>query len=130
MRQNGNPRVEAVSAGRRHVAWLALFSLVLQLWITAGHFHPEDFAAVAGAMQAGDEVTASTDPGTKPPGALLHNECALCLSVQTVGSAALANAASAKEPATLGAVALGHVVAPPRNRPAHLLFQTRAPPIA
>jgi|SRR5579864_4949052 len=129
MRQNGNPREETAPTGRKLAAWLALFSLFLQLWITAGHFHPEDFAAFSGAMQAGGEVTASADSGTEPAGTLLHNDCALCLSVQTAGNAALAKAASPNEPAIVGVVALGHVVALPRSLPAHLLFQTRAPPI-
>ncbi len=130
MRQNGNRRGKAAATGRKRVAWLALFSLFLQLWITAGHFHPEDFAAFSGAMQAGGGVTASADPRSEPAGALLHNDCALCLSVQTAGNAALAKAASPGEPAILGVVALGNVAALPRTLPAHFLFQTRAPPIA
>src|SRR5262249_8373933 len=116
--------------GRKLAAWLALVSLLLQLWITAGHFHPEDFASFSGATQAGNGVAASPDPGTKPTGALLHNECALCLSVQTGGNAALADSASPNEPAVLGAEPLELVVSLARRLPAHLLFQTRAPPIA
>jgi hypothetical protein len=123
-------RGEARTTGRKVSAWLALFSLLLQFWITAGHFHPEDFVSFPGARQAGDRVSASTDPGTKPAGALSHSECALCLSAQTAGSAALAHAASPNLPAVLGAVALEPVAAPPRRLPAHLLFQTRAPPTA
>jgi hypothetical protein len=116
--------------GRKLAAWLALFSLFLQLWISAGHFHPEDFAAFTGATQAADALRASTDSGTQPSGALLHNECALCLSVQNAGSAALADAASPDRPALLGRVALEPIAALPRTLPAHLLFQTRAPPTA
>jgi hypothetical protein len=126
----GGGRGKARTTGRRPAAWLALFSLFLQLWVTAGHFHPEDFASFPGATQTREGVSASTDPGTRPSGALLHNECALCLSVQTTGSAALANVASPNVPAVLGAAAVEPVAALPRSLPAHLLFQTRAPPIA
>ncbi|HEV2550133.1 MAG TPA: hypothetical protein VGU20_22670 [Stellaceae bacterium] len=123
-------RGEARATSRKLAAWLAVVSLLLQLWITAGHFHPEDFASFLGATQAGDGVAASTDPGTKPAGALLHSECAICLSAQTAGSAALANAASPNGPTIISAAALEPAAALPRSRPAHLLFQTRAPPIA
>src|SRR5690242_5288969 len=61
---------EARVKGRKPAAWLALFSLFLQLWITAGHFHPEDFASFIGATQAADAVRASTDSGTQPSGVL------------------------------------------------------------
>jgi hypothetical protein len=130
MRTIEERRGEARAARRKLAAWLALVSLLLQLWGTAGHFHPEDFASLVGAVQAGNGVRASADPGTQPLGALLHNECALCLSVQIAGSAALANAASPNAPDILGAVALEAVAALPRSLPAHLLFQTRAPPVA
>ena len=130
MRAIEGRRGEARATRRKLAAWLALVSLLLQFWGTAGHFHPEDFASFVAATHAGNGVRASTDPGTQPSGALLHNECALCLSVQIVGSATLANAASPNELDILGAVALEAVAALPRSLPAHLLFQTRAPPVA
>ena len=122
-------RGKARTTGRKVAAGLALVSLFVQLWITAGHFHPEDFALLTGVGLPGDGFSASSDPGTQPSGTLLHNECALCLSVQTAGGAALASAASPSELAILAVMALEPVAAPPRTPPAHLLFQTRAPPI-
>jgi hypothetical protein len=123
-------RGEAMARGRKLAAWLALFSLLLQLWITAGHFHPEDFATYARSAQAGTVLSAPTDRGTQPAGALLHEDCALCFSVQIAGSAGLTSAALLSEPEILDAGVLDHIAALPRSPPAHFLFQTRAPPIA
>ena len=119
-----------MATGRKAAAWLALVSLLLQLCITAGHFHPEDFAGLPDAAHAGAALAASTDHGRQAPSAILHEDCALCLSVQIASSAALTAAAFFIEPAVRDAVALGNIAALPRGLPAHLLFQTRAPPTA
>ena len=130
MRAIRSGRGEAKARIRRLAAWLALFSQLLQLWITAGHFHPEDFAALRGTAQAGVVLTTSANHGTQPASALPHEDCALCLSVQIVGSARLTAAASLSAPAVFDVVVVDEVAALPRSRPPHLLFQTRAPPIA
>jgi hypothetical protein len=123
-------RGEARATCRKLAAWLALFSLLLQLWLTAGHFHPEDFASLRGKAQASALLTTSADHGTQPASALLHEDCALCLSAQIAGSARLSAAASLGALAVLDVVVADDVAALPRSRPPHLLFQTRAPPIA
>jgi hypothetical protein len=123
-------RGEARASGRKLAAWLTLFSLLLQLWVTAGHFHPEDFSALRGTAHAGVLLTTSADHGTQPASARLHEDCALCLSVQIAGSTRLTATASLSEPTVLDVVVLHDITALPRSRPPHLLFQTRAPPIA
>jgi hypothetical protein len=123
-------RGETRAGGRKLAAWLTLFSLLFQLWITAGHFHPEDFAGIRGTAQAGALLTTSADHGTQPASAVLHEDCTLCLSVQIAGSARLTAAASLSRPSVLDVVVLDDIAALPRSRPPHLLFQTRAPPIA
>jgi hypothetical protein len=103
---------------------------LLQLWVTAGHFHSEDFSAFRGTAQAGAGLTTSADHGTQPASALLHEDCALCLSAQIAGSTRLTATASLSEPTVLDVVVLDDISALPRSRRPHLLFQTRAPPIA
>jgi hypothetical protein len=122
-------RGKSRARGHKLAAWLALFSLLVQLWITAGHFHPEDFATFARPANAGPVLATPADHGTQPVRALLHEDCALCLSVQVAGSAALTSATLLSEPETLGAGILDDIAALPRSPPAHFLFQTRAPPI-
>jgi hypothetical protein len=128
MRQNGNPREETAPTGRKLVAWLALFSLVLQLWITAGHFHPEDFGGIGDGNAA--LAALPDDRGSSPPTALDHDDCALCFSVQLAGNSTL--------PASPVLTGLGAYAQLPTATAAafqvassrHLLFETRAPPLA
>jgi hypothetical protein len=117
----------------RRVAWLALFALWLQLGLSFGHTHPEDFFGLGGKKQA--ELTAAHTSAGAPVGSIadiLGHEatCAICASVALAGTIM---------------VPVPPVVAPPRFergappplydqaavfRPPHLLFQTRAPPVA
>jgi hypothetical protein len=118
------------ATGRKLVAWLALFSLFLQLWITAGHFHPEDFATLYGRDAAEAVLVApSDDNGSVPSGLAVHDDCALCLSVQLAGNSTLPAASMLAPPADrpyrpATIVRTFHLTTPP-----HLLFETRAPPV-
>ena len=119
------------TTGRKLAAWLALFSLFLQLWVTAGHFHPEDFATLYRSDLAQTTLAApGDDRGTVPLGATAHDDCALCLTVQLTGNSTLAAAPVLTAPAAhphrpAAIVRAFHLTATP-----HLLFETRAPPIA
>ena len=120
-------------AGRSFRTWLACLSLLLQLAATAGHFHREDFAfMVAGkatAMAASDTQRAPAQPGGQPT-LPAHDDCSLCFSLQLAGSSVVPTPVVQATPD-------GHRIAPPSSptalrltAAAHLLFQTRAPPIA
>jgi hypothetical protein len=117
--------------GRRFRAWLACFSLLLQIAATAGHFHPEDFAFIA-AGQAAMAATAVQGTPAQPggqPTLPAHDDCSLCFSLQLVGASA--------PPALVVLAAPGDVQGTPvlplatwrLASPAHVLFHTRAPPI-
>jgi hypothetical protein len=119
--------------GRRSFRiWLACLSLLLQL-ATAGHFHREDFALIAAskvtALPANDVRGAPMQPGGQPT-LPTHDDCSLCFSLQLAGSSAL------PIPVLLPAPEEHHIASPPPataprlTATAHLLFQTRAPPIA
>jgi hypothetical protein len=119
-------------ARRTFRIWLACLSLLLQL-ATAGHFHREDFALIAAgkvtALAAADASGAPAQPSGQPT-LPTHDDCSLCFSLQLAGSSAL------PMPVLLPAPHEHHIVpAPPATAlrltaAAHLLFQTRAPPIA
>lgn len=119
-------------AGRSFRTWLACLSLLLQIAATAGHFHREDFAFIASgeamALAANGEG-APAQPGGQPT-LPAHDDCSLCFSLQLTGNSAL--------PAVVVLAAPDeHRIVPPSSATelrltaaAHLLFQTRAPPIA
>jgi hypothetical protein len=117
----------------RRITWLALFALWLQLGLSFGHTHPEDFFGLGGQHQTQLIAAAHTAPGL-PGGpisdSLGHEACAICASISLAGTLV---------------VAVPPVIAPPRfdrrappplfdyvvvYRAPHLLFQTRAPPVA
>lgn len=120
-------------AGRTFRVWLVCLSLLLQLAATAGHFHRDDFALIAAgkatALAARDASGAPMQPGGQPT-LPSHDDCSLCFSLQLLGSSALSM------PVLLPAPHEHHIGPPPPatalrlTAAAHLLFQTRAPPIA
>ena len=120
--------------GRTFRTWLACLSLLLQIVATAGHFHREDFAVFAAGKAT---LLAANDGLAQPPaqpGGLpalpSHDDCSLCFSLQLAGTSAL------PAPVVLAAPDAGGIESPPAETAlrltaaAHLLFQTRAPPIA
>ena len=118
--------------GRNFRIWLACLSLLLQL-ATAGHFHREDFALIAAGKTtalAANDVSGTPAQPSGQPALPIHDDCSLCFSLQLAGSSAL------PAPVLLPTPDERHIVLPPppttpRLTPAaHLLFQTRAPPIA
>lgn len=134
MRARSESAPRTLRPGRTFRTWLACLSLLLQIVATAGHFHREDFpifaAGKATILAANDGlVPAPAQPGGLP--ALpSHDDCSLCFSLQLAGASAL------PAPMVLAAPAV-HRVTPPSPETAlrltaapHLLFQTRAPPIA
>jgi hypothetical protein len=120
-------------AGRNFRTWLACLSLLLQIVATAGHFHREDLAFMgagkAAALAASGTQSVPGQPGGQPT-LPAHDDCSLCFSLQLAGSSVLPTPAILAAPDT-------HSIAPPSSATAlrltaaaHLLFQTRAPPIA
>lgn len=122
-----------VRARRNFRVWLACLSLLLQL-ATAGHFHREDFALIAAgkaaALASNDAPGAPAQPGGQPT-LPTHDDCSLCFSLQLAASSALpVPVLLPAAPDGYHIVALRPATALRRKAAAHLLFQTRAPPIA
>jgi len=119
-------------AGRRFRTWLACFSLLLQLAATAGHFHREDFTFIAvgkAALPANGVQGTPTQPGGQPT-LPAHDDCSLCFSLQLAGASALPAPVVLVVPDEHATVLPSSATALRLTAAAHLLFQTRAPPIA
>jgi hypothetical protein len=114
---------------RRGGAWLSIAALLLQLLVTAGHFHAEDFGFLAGPSAETAFVGSSGGPSGEQPGALAHDDCALCFSLQLASSAALPDIAPLAAPPEVFAELRLPPEQPRRVARPYLLFRTRAPPI-
>jgi hypothetical protein len=124
-----------VRRGRSLRSWLAIFSVLLQLFATAGHFHPEDFAffdrnAGTALALAGGQGGPALPGGGGQPALPAHDDCALCFSLQLAGNSAI------PEPILLAAPPAHDVVLRPLLKAGELAsapalsFRSRAPPVA
>jgi hypothetical protein len=116
----------------RRVAWLALCALWLQLGLSFGHAHPEDFFGLGGPHQA--QLSADHAVPGLPLGPISdplgHEACSICASVSLAGVLIVPVPPAIVPPRFDRGAPLplyDHVVT---FRAPHLLFQTRAPPVA
>ncbi len=105
---------------------VAILAILLQLVATAGHFHAEDFAGGAGklAFAAG----APSAPAPSDPTLPRHDDCQFCASLQSASASDLARPPTVPLPGEAAGVTLVAGTLLWLAPPAHLLFQTRAPP--
>jgi hypothetical protein len=110
---------------RRFGSWLALFALALQLTLSFGHMHAEDFAPAATQTS-----TTAGDAGTAEDHGLGHHDCDICANMAMLASLVVPLPPSVALPAcsqfivlaeTGPQIVFGFV---PRQ------FQARAPPLA
>lgn len=115
-------------AWRRLSGWLALVALALQLAISFGHIHPEDF------VHAGHGLTVVTQAGgaTGTPGDVDgdHLGCAICATVHLAGTLLLPAPSAIALPAEVTLVHLTAGEHPATERTAALAFNARGPPRA
>jgi hypothetical protein len=118
--------MRSVRTKMRFGGWLALFALGLQLALSFGHIHAEDFAA------ANTTVAHQTAPQNAPAGD--HDGdpdfCAICAVMHMAGTSLLPGAPSVSLPAAITFVvfaAADLTALPPSARQS---FQARAPPQA
>lgn len=116
--------------GRRVSAWLAFASLLIQLVVTTGHFHREDLAFYGAALGAGQGSPAVAQRDVPVPALPSHDDCPLCFNLRLAGSSAMPVPVALPLPAALGAVALKPLTELRLTAAPHLLFRSRAPPIA
>lgn len=115
---------------KRWAAGAALLALVLQLVASFGHFHADDFKALAHVELVAAGSDAAGTPAGGGHGLPTYDGCAICVVLHMVGGAALPTAPMlAVPPAAVTTIP----VSSPGWRiawPAHYLFLTRGPPHA
>ncbi|HEY4139863.1 MAG TPA: DUF2946 domain-containing protein [Pseudolabrys sp.] len=110
----------------RFGGWLALFALGLQLTLSFGHIHAEDFAAAKTAVAQNQ-----TPPQNAPDGDHDGNDvCAICAVMHMAGTSAMPVAPSISVPSDFVFVAFVTSERTELPPPARLSFQARAPPQA
>jgi hypothetical protein len=108
-------------------SWAALFALMIQLYLSFGHIHLEDFqissAAIVASSQTQPDNPADDDHGTG--GQVV---CAICAAVSLTASSPLPSVAALSVPVDHAHTWV--VIVPTAQRPHNVLFlfQARAPP--
>jgi hypothetical protein len=69
-------------------SWAALFALTLQLYLSFGHIHPEDFQVTSTAI-AGSSQTQPSNPADDDHGPGGHHFCAICAALGLTASSTL-----------------------------------------
>jgi hypothetical protein len=115
---------------RRFGAALALFALAVQLVLSFGHIHPEDFwtPRAAPALAQSSDAPAPALPGQ--PGLPTHDDCAICVAMAMAASSALPAPIALPPPSNFGDIAQPLPPRPVIAAAPRLPFQTRAPPAA
>jgi len=109
--------------------YLALLAILLQLVLSFGHFHAQNFAALQSGHQPLALANAQGAAGGAGQGLAGDIDCPICSSVQLLGSTALPDGVHLRAPIIRHA-GISFSVAPLRlTPPAHLLFATRGPPV-
>jgi hypothetical protein len=113
---------------RRRAAWVALCGLLMQIALTFAHVHPL-------AVPSGAGPAIAADPGGAPspqnaPSAPDADHCSVCLAQHLAGHGVLPDLPVVAVPEAFGDAYLGPDNEAEIARPEHLLFHTRAPPVA
>jgi hypothetical protein len=120
-------------ACHRRAAWVALFALWLQLALSFGHRHAEEFAGLgepsASFAAQADRSASPGSPANPNPDGLAHEACAICAAVSLAGCLILPDLALAVAPVPAGRQSLRIRQALVLVDASYRLFQTRAPPV-
>ena len=111
-------------------AWLALFALALQLALSFGHVHPEDFAvANSGIVTIGphNSGTIDDDGDHHGPG---HADCTICAVIHLAGTLLLSPPPFVALPATESHAWFAESTQYDAPHAPRQPFQARAPPQA
>jgi hypothetical protein len=106
-------------------ARLALFALVLQLGLSFAHTHREDFFGVAD----GGGLYVSAPSQDRDSDGVEHDHCAICATVQILGTAFSGTAPRLTPPIRSAIVEHAVIAERPRASDPAAGFQARAPPL-
>jgi hypothetical protein len=110
-------------------AALALFALAVQLVVSFGHIHPEDFWTPRDAPAVA-QASGSAPASPANPALPAHDDCAICVAMAMAASSALPAPILLAPPAAFGSVTPPLSPRPVLVAAPRLPFQTRAPPVA
>jgi hypothetical protein len=110
-------------------SWAGLFALMIQLYLSFGHIHLEDFQAssiaIATSSQAQPDNPVDDDHGTRA-----HDICAICAALSLTASSALPTVAVLAIPIDHPDAWVVDVPTAQRLCNVHFLFEARAPPFS
>lgn len=120
---------------RTSAAGLGLFALLLQAFVSFGHVHARDFVArdvTTSRAVAAQAVSKSSASGqAQIPGGLPDDDCPICAMMHMAAAGLLPAPPSIADPADFTQVLRqAYIEAFDLGVTRHVLFQTRAPPIA
>jgi hypothetical protein len=117
-------------SNRRRGGYLALFALVLQLALSFGHTHAEDFSGTAGTHTA---LSQAADPSSSiPPGdndSSDHRYCDICATMALAGSLVLPQLPVLEIPTAFEKIQSA-IFAAYFTASEYSSFKARAPPLA
>lgn len=115
---------------RRAPPWLALLAMLVQFVASFGHMDAGDFAFLLHGHGATRVASANWSGGAGNDGIASDIDCPICASMSMLGSSALPEGVRLPMPSSHGATVLAAFAALNLTPPAHLLFDTRGPPLA
>jgi hypothetical protein len=109
--------------------WLALLAMLIQFVASYGHFDPGDFNFLQRGHSPLTLASAHWLGGSGGNGMASDVDCPICASMTLLGSSALPEGVRLPMPSFHGAVVVASFDALHLTPPAHLLFETRGPPL-
>jgi hypothetical protein len=129
----GRAMMQWLRSKRRTGARLGLFALAVQLVLSFGHIHLQDVAprSILGAAASHGAWSAWGSSGQRTPGGLPDDDCPICMAVHVAASGLLPMTPMAALPDPFGFALRATIIEKlDVSIPRHILFQTRAPPLA
>jgi len=111
---------------RRWGGRLAFFSLALQLALSFGHIHAEDFAGPASGVAS--HAPTHTHDSMPSPASDTHDPCVICLFIQLASTTVQPTAPILELPTQSDWVVPEELVVLPLFEAAYFPFKARAPP--
>ena len=111
-------------------SFLALLAMLLQFVLSFGHFDAQNFAALQSGHQPLTLTNAQEAAGGTGQGLAGDVDCPICSSIQLLGSTALPDGVQLRSPVFRHTGIDFTILALRLTPPSHLLFETRAPPVA
>jgi len=108
-------------------SWAALFALTIQLYLSFGHIHLEDFQASSTTIAASSQ-TQPNNPADDDRGRAGHDFCAICAALRLTASSPLPTVAVLAIPVEHPCAWAVDVRTAQLSYNVHFAFQARAPP--